>query len=171
MEEQYYNLIKSIIILVVYLIIRIIISKIIDKSRAKRLIQETRGLVIKKVLNSILSLICLATILLAWGVDRSDLAVVLGSILTVVGVAFFAQWSLLSNVTSSIILFFNHPLKLNDDIQILEGKDYIIEGKVTNIGLFFITLTSKENEEITLPNNMFIQKSIRKIVSEPNTND
>ena len=48
----------------------------------------------------------------------------LGSVLTVVGVAFFAQWSLLSNITSSIIIFFNHPVKLNDSIVILEGKDY-----------------------------------------------
>lgn len=166
MEEQYYNILESVIILAIYFSIRIIFSKIIEKSRVKRLIQETRGAVIKKVINTMLTLICLATILLAWGVDHADLAFVLGSILTVVGVAFFAQWSLLSNITSSIILFFNHPLKLNDDIQILEAKDYIIEGKVTQIGLFFITLTTPNNEEVTLPNNMFIQKSIRKINKE-----
>jgi small-conductance mechanosensitive channel len=65
-------------------------------------------------------------------------------------------------MTSSIIIFFSHSVKLNDSIMILEGKDYIIEGKVTNIGLFFVTLETNNKEEITLPNNIFIQKSIRK---------
>ncbi len=73
---------------------------------------------------------------------------------------------MLSNITSSIILFFNHPVKLNDSIVILEAKDYVIEGRVINIGLFFITLQTKESGEITLPNNIFILKSIKNITKE-----
>jgi small-conductance mechanosensitive channel len=103
---------------------------------------------------------------LIWGVNQSDLAVFVGSVLTVVGVAFFAQWSLLSNITSSIIIFFNHPVKLNDSIIILEGKDYGIEGKIIDIGLFFVKLETKESGEITLPNNVFILKSIKNITNE-----
>jgi small-conductance mechanosensitive channel len=83
-------------------------------------------------------------------------------VLAVVGVALVAQWSLLSNVTSGIIIFFNHNVKIGDNIVIMEAKDYIIEGKVTNIGLFFTTLQTADMEEISLPNNIFINKSIRK---------
>jgi small-conductance mechanosensitive channel len=77
-------------------------------------------------------------------------------------VAFFAQWSILSNITSSIIIFFNHPVKLEDVICIMEAKEYEIEGRVSNIGLFFVTLKTQEGEEITLPNNIFVQKLIKK---------
>ncbi|PWJ38574.1 mechanosensitive ion channel domain-containing protein [Sediminitomix flava] len=97
-----------------------------------------------------------------WGVDQSELVVFLGSVLTIIGVAFFAQWSLLSNITSSIILFFSHPIRLNDSITILEGKEYELEGKVIDIGLFFVTVLTDEGDEIILPNNIFIQKSIKK---------
>jgi len=135
----------------------VVVFKIIDKTLRDRLILEARGVIIKKVLHAIFLTISLIFILLIWGVNQSDLALFMGSILTVVGVAFFAQWSLLSNITSSLILFFNHPVRLNDHILIMEGKDYVIEGKVTNIGLFFISIETSEHEEVTLPNNRWLR--------------
>lgn len=162
MELNYVKLIETVAVIGLYLVLRLFVFKVIDKTRKDRFILEARGVIIKKVLHGILLSISLIFIMLIWGVNQADLAIFMGSILTVVGVAFFAQWSLLSNITSSLILFFNHPVRLNDHIQILEGKDYLIEGKVTNIGLFFITIETPDSEEITLPNNIFIQKSIRK---------
>jgi small-conductance mechanosensitive channel len=123
---------------------------------------KSRGELTKRVVNITFLSICFTIILLIWGVNQSELAVFVGSALTILGVALFAQWSILSNITSSIIIFFNHPIKLNDSVALLEGKDYVLEGKVVNIGLFFITLTTDNAEEITLPNNMFIQKTIKK---------
>jgi small-conductance mechanosensitive channel len=162
MEINYTKLIETAVILLVYVIIRTASSKIIDRTLTERFIQASRGAAVKRVVNITLLGITFVFVSLIWGVKQTDLAVFIGSVLTVVGVAFFAQWSILSNITSSIILFFNHPIRMNDDVVILEGKDYIIEGKVVNIGLFFITLETKEGEEITLPNNIFIAKSIKK---------
>jgi small-conductance mechanosensitive channel len=166
MKILYIKIIESVIIIVIYLIIKRISFKVINKTLSEKLIQESRGVIIRNVINLILTIVILIFISLIWGVNQSDLAVFIGSILTVVGVAFFAQWSLLSNITSSIIIFFNHPVKLNDSIIILEGKDYGIEGKVANIGLFFVTLETKESGEITLPNNIFILKSIKNVTNE-----
>ena len=129
---------------------------------ANKLIQKSRAGIVKKAINLTFLFICLTLVLIIWGVKQYDLAAYIGSILTVVGVAFFAQWSILSNITSSIIIFFNHSVKINDVIIIMEGKEYEVEGTVSDIGLFFVTLTTKENKEITLPNNVFIQKMIKK---------
>ncbi|MBP2831622.1 mechanosensitive ion channel [Aquimarina sp. U1-2] len=162
MKPYYINIIESSIIIAIYIVLRIAFFNIISRTLKKRLIQQSRGFLIKKVVHIVLLFICVIFIFLIWGVNQSDLAVFVGSVLTVVGVAFFAQWSILSNITSSIIIFFKHPVKLNDSISLLEGKDYVIEGRVVTIGLFFITLQTAEEEEITIPNNIFIQKSIRK---------
>ena len=129
---------------------------------AERLLQKPRAKIIKKGINLTLLIILISVVLAIWGVKQADVAVYIGSILTVVGVAFFAQWSILSNITSSIIIFFNHSIKLEDTIVIMEAKEYEIEGRVSNIGLFFVTIKTIDNEEITLPNNIFIQKMIRK---------
>lgn len=162
MELNYLKISETTFIIALYFILKAVFYKIVDKTIINRLIHNSRSTIIKRTLNLILLGVCATILLLIWGVKQSELAVFVGSILTVVGVALFAQWSLLSNMTSSIIIFFSHSVKLNDSIMILEGKDYIIEGKVTNIGLFFVTLETNNKEEITLPNNIFIQKSIRK---------
>ena len=89
---------------------------------------------------------------------QNEIAVFASTILTALGIAFFAQWSILSNITSSVILFFNHPLKLGDTIKVLD-KDYPFEGEVTELTYFFIYLKSKSGETITIPNSLVLQKS------------
>jgi small-conductance mechanosensitive channel len=162
MDIIYIKIIESLVILGIYFLIRIASNKVINKTMTNKLIQKPRAKIVRKAINLTLLFICITTVLIIWGVNQSDLAAYIGSILTVVGVAFFAQWSILSNITSSIIIFFNHSVKLEDMITIMEGKEYEIEGRVSNVGLFFVTLKTKEDEEITLPNNIFIQKMIKK---------
>lgn len=94
-----------------------------------------------------------------WGLKQSEIAVFVGTILTALGIAFFAQWSLLSNVTSSLLLFFNHPLKIGDTIKILD-KDYPFEGEVSDLTYFFVHLKTSSGEIITIPNSIFLQKSV-----------
>ncbi|SHH48515.1 mechanosensitive ion channel domain-containing protein [Winogradskyella jejuensis] len=166
MELYYVKIIETLFVITLYVLLRRVVFNVVSKRLLSKLIHNSRGLVIRKVLNLLLLVVCSMFIFVIWGVKQSDLLVFLGSILAVVGVAFFAQWSLLSNITSSIIIFFNHPVKLNDSIVILEGKDYVLEGQVINIGLFFVTLRTKDSGEITLPNNIFIQKSIKNITEE-----
>lgn len=164
MEISYIKVIESLVVIVIFILIRTASNIIIDKTKTSRLIQKSRAKIIKKGVNLILMVLLITMIFIIWGVNQSALAFYIGSILTIVGVAFFAQWSILSNITSSIILFFNHPVKLEDTIIIMEAKEYEIEGRVSNIGLFFVTLKTTENEEITLPNNVFLQKLIKKKV-------
>ncbi len=162
MEINYPKIIESLIVLVIYLFIRKTSNSIINKTMANKLLQTPRGKIIRKAINLTLLFICISVILIVWGVNQSELAAYIGSVLAVVGVAFFAQWSILSNITSSIIIFFNHSVKLEDTVIIMEAKEYEVEGVVSNIGLFFITLKTKDGEEITFPNNIFIQKMIKK---------
>lgn len=162
MELNYLKIIESLVVVIIYFSIRGLSNYIVNKNTTKKLIQKSRTRIIKKAINLTFLLISFTLVLTIWGVKQSVLAAYIGSILTVVGVAFFAQWSILSNVTSSIIIFFNHNIKVYDTIKIMEAKDYEIEGEIRNIGLFFITLRTKQKEEITLPNNIFIQKMIKK---------
>ncbi len=40
-----------------------------------------------------------------WGFKQNENALFANTILTAIGIAFFSQWSLLSNITSSILFF------------------------------------------------------------------
>ena len=94
-----------------------------------------------------------------WGFKQNEIAAFASTILTALGIAFFAQWSLLSNITSSLILFFNHPLKLGDTIKVLD-KDCPFEGEITELTYFFVHLKTTSGEIVTIPNAQILQKSI-----------
>jgi hypothetical protein len=51
------------------------------------------------------NILALIAVILIWGVQAKDIIIAISSITTVVGVAMFAQWSILSNITSGIICF------------------------------------------------------------------
>ncbi len=40
-----------------------------------------------------------------WGFKQNEIALFASTILTAIGIAFFSQWSLLSNITYSILFF------------------------------------------------------------------
>lgn len=105
MEIYYTKIIESVVVIAIFLVIRIIINQLINKSISDKIVQKTRVQLIRRIINFILILVSLIFIMVIWGVKQSDLDVFIGSILTIIGVAFFAQWSLLSNITSSIIIF------------------------------------------------------------------
>ena len=94
-----------------------------------------------------------------WGVNLQEFSVFLSSILAIVGVGFVAQWSILSNLTASVILFFNHPLRLGDRIRVLD-KDFDWTGKVEDLSGFYLFMRTDDGKRITIPTNLVIQKGI-----------
>lgn len=160
MEFLNIKIIETVIAIVVYLILRVIANKSIDRTVAKKFILKTRGKIIKKAVNLILLTATLIFILVVWGVDQTELYVFFGSFLAVLGIAMFAQWSILSNITAGIILFFNHSVRLDDTITVID-KDYEVQGRISDIGLFFVILKTQEGDQVSVPNNVFIQKMIK----------
>ena len=155
------KILQTLIALALFLLLRFLAIKLIDRTVIKSLLHKTRGKIIKKLFQITLLTITFIFILTVWGVNQSELFMFMASVLTVIGIALFAQWSHLSNITSGIIIFFNHSVKLDDTVSIID-KDYEVEGRVSDIGLFFIKLKTKDGEEVSLPNNIFLQKMIKK---------
>ena len=99
------------------------------------------------------------SLIVIWGVDTKDIFITVSSIATVIGVAMFAQWSILSNITSGMILFFSFPFRIGDTIKI-HDKDFPIEAEIEDISAFHVNLKTKEGEKIIFPNNLLLQKGI-----------
>ena len=137
-----------------YLIFKIVINNFLKRTRLER---SRRKMAIKAVqlFTTITAIILLTGV---WGFKQNEIALFASTILTALGIAFFAQWSLLSNITSSILIFFNHPVKLGDYVKVLH-KDYHYEGEVTEMNYFFVHLKTNDNEIITIPNSHFFDKS------------
>ncbi len=80
----------------------------------------------------------------------------------ITGVALFAQWSLLSNITASLVIFFNFPARVGDKIRIMD-KDDTVEGSIKEITLFQVELIDKEGNRIFYPNNLLLQRPVQKL--------
>jgi small-conductance mechanosensitive channel len=162
MEPFKIQLIESSLVVISYFLVYYITTTFVNNSLKNTHLQRgRRKMIIKSV--HLLSFLT-ATILLSaiWGLKQSEIAVFVGTLLTVLGIAFFAQWSLLSNITSSLLLFFNHPVKIGDTIKVLD-KDCPFEGEVIDLTYFFVHLKTTSGELITIPNSHIFQKSISMI--------
>ncbi|WP_299054182.1 mechanosensitive ion channel domain-containing protein [uncultured Polaribacter sp.] len=160
MDFLNYKIIYTIAILAITMLIRLMVTKSLKKIQLKFGFQKARILVITKIISIIIYGSATIFISLIWGVDEQQLLVYISSFLTIVGIAFFAQWSILSNITAGVILFINYPVKIGDTITILE-KDNNVTGEIKDISAFFITLKTPEKELITIPNSIILQKNIK----------
>ena len=89
----------------------------------------------------------------------SDIVVVFSSVFAVIGIGLFAVWSILSNVTSGIVMFFSFPYKIGDKIHI-HDKDFEIIGVIEDIRSFQMHLRLENGDLVTYPNNLMLQKAI-----------
>ena len=156
-----FQIAKTIVLVLVFFIMRFFTKRLIRKVGLRFKYQAGRIRITNKIANALLGILLLVFLMIIWGIEQTDLVVFLSTTLTILGVAFFAQWSLISNITSTLIIFFNHPIRIGDSLTIME-KDYEIEGELSDIGIFFITIKTKEDKKITMPSNIFLQKMIKK---------
>ena len=147
------------ILLLLVVLLRLIFSKLI-RSFAKRshTIEQRTRLVIKYI-HLFVNILAAFGLVIIWGVNTKDIIIAISSFITVVGVAMIAQWSILSNITSGIILFFYFPFKIGDVIFI-HDKDFPIEAEIEDIRAFYVFLKDKEGQMIVYPNNLLLQKGI-----------
>ena len=153
------ELIETAIVILLMIVAQFISNRAINNALKRfRFILQRRRL-ITKLINFIVFLLSAIAIVAIWGIDQSELFLFLSSVVTVIGIAFFAQWSLLSNMTSALILFFNHPVKIGDSIEIFD-KDFPVKGTINNIGYYFVHIETENKQLYTIPNSVLLQKMI-----------
>jgi small-conductance mechanosensitive channel len=157
MSHQKIQIIETLVIIGIYVLTFFLTRTFVNNTLKKTQLERARRKMIIKATHLFTAIGAMVLIAGVWGLKQNEIAVFASTLLTALGIAFFAQWSLLSNITSSIILFFNHPLKLGDTIKVLD-KDYPFEGEITDLTYFFVHLKTKSGEIITIPNSLVLQK-------------
>lgn len=156
---------ETILTIALYIGSYFIIKNTINNSLKKTKLERTRRKFIIRAMQLFTTITIVVVIAGIWGLEQNKIAVYVSTLLTALGIAFFAQWSLLSNITSSIVLFFNHPMKLGDTVKILD-KDCPFEGEITELTYFYVHLKTEKGEIITIPNAMLLQKAVLVVVKQ-----
>lgn len=158
-SNYYRHIIASVIIIVAYYVLLFITKKLINNFSTISDKTDKRSKLIMKYFNGVYSFFAIVSFLLVWGIETTSALAFLGTITAFIGVALFAQWSVLSNFTAGVIMFFSFPYKIGDRI-VIQDKDFPIEAIIDDIKTFHTILISDEGEYICYPNNLFLQKSV-----------
>lgn len=154
-----YQIIWTAIVVIGLLLLRFGLKQSANRIARRDELNYARTKLIYKYINVLVSFIAIFSLLLIWGVEVRELALIFSSIFAVIGIALFAIWSVLSNITSGVIMFFSFPYKIGDKIQI-HDKDFPIVAIIEDIKAFQLHLRTDEGELVTYPNNLILQKSV-----------
>src|SRR5690554_4198954 len=101
------------------------------------------------------------------GVSATVLWTALSDFVAVGAIAFFAIWSVLSNIFCAALIFTVGPFRIGDRVEVMESADKPgVKGRVITINVFYTTLEDltdgNEGALLQIPNNLFFQKVIRR---------
>lgn len=147
------------ILILSLMIVRYVTFQLVKKYAIKSEVLEYRKNLVLKYISVFYTTLFFVSLIIIWGVQKSDILITISSVLTVVGVALFAQWSILSNITSGFIVLFSFPFKIGDTIKI-HNKEFPIEGEIISIHTFYTSLKTTDGELVTYPNSLFLQTAI-----------
>lgn len=100
------------------------------------------------------------------GVSATVLWTALSGFVAVAAVAFFAMWSVLSNLLCAVLIYTIGPFRIGDVVELVDTLDKPgVKGRVMEINLMFTTLIEPPEMGgalVQVPNSQFFQKSVRR---------
>lgn len=141
----------------------VIVSRILKSSVAllgrTKAVSEVRITYVSRMLNLGFTGVFVLLICLVLGIGYGQLAIFFSSVFAVVGVALFAQWSILSNITASLLIFFGFPYRVGDWVKVVDKDDEIL-GQIMEISTFHVIIHRLSGDVVTYPNNLILQKAV-----------
>ncbi|PJK11429.1 mechanosensitive ion channel protein MscS [Lysobacteraceae bacterium NML120232] len=163
---------QIVLILVVALLLRWVFDKLLKKLSQRYDLPVEVRVGTRRILNVLLGFGTLLLMLERLGVSGGVLWTAFTGFTAVAAVAFFAAWSVLTNIFCALLLLMTRPFRLHDHIELMEGGDRPgLRGKVVDMNLIYVTLLETHpkggESHLRIPNSLFFQRSTRRWLSAP----
>jgi small-conductance mechanosensitive channel len=153
------KIILIIVLIIGYFVIKNKLKGVVARIGDERSIAKSRIQYVTTIVSVLWSIAAFIIIGVIAGVDYDDVGVYFTSIFAVIGVAMVAQWSILSNATSSLIIFFFFPFRVGCWVKVLDATN-TVEGIIDEITLFHLVITTEDGSRAVFPNSLVFQKAI-----------
>ena len=153
------QLIISLVVLAFYALLSRRIAPFIYRTIAATMLKEEMNRRAMVVFHILLFLLLVVVLSVIWGVDIKGLLVLASSMIAVVGVALFAAWSLLSNITAFFILLGQRSFAQGVSVRVIDGSNHV-EGVITEVNLFSTVLRTSDGELVVYPNNLIVSRPV-----------
>ena len=146
-------------------LVRLLVRRLLDR----RGLPLEMAVVLRRLSASLIAAAALLLILERMGVSGMVLWTAFTGFAAVGAVAFFAAWSVLSNIFCAVLIFSTRLFRLQDHIEVLEnGEKPGLKGRVVDINLIYTSLQEVEADAsdggsvLQIPNSLFFQRSVRR---------
>lgn len=148
-------------------LLRVLLRRLIKRFAAHYTLPLEMVMGARRIMSFIVYFGALLVILHILGTSATVLWTAFTGFAAVGAVAFFAAWSVLSNIFCTLLIFTTRPFRLHDYIEVLEnGEKPGLKGRVIDVNLIYTTLLETgeghEGTVLQLPNNLFFQRTVRR---------
>lgn len=93
------------------------------------------------------------------GFNLGGIWAILATVVGMVAIGFVAVWSVLSNTLCTLIILVSRPFEIGDEVEFAGDP---VRGKVIDLNFIYTTLRAPDGSLLQVPNNLFLQKVIRR---------
>lgn len=151
------RLLISLALIAIYLFLQHISKRYVEENAEQSDLPSAAVARALRTSSGILKLVGLLLLVVIWGINIGSVMIFASTAITLLGVALFASWSLLSNITAYFILLAHPSLARGNVVRIMEADNYI-EGRITDLSLFNLRLETVKREVIVYPNNLVLTR-------------
>ena len=152
-----------VLVLLVAWLARAVVRGIARRMRTRYQFSEQMIAVPLRVAGAVINLAALFAILQILGVSSTVLWTAFTGFAAVGAIAFFAGWSVLSNLFCTLLIVVMRPFRLHDRIELLEGGDKPgVKGEVVDINMVYTSLLEADGSTLQIPNVLFFQRITRR---------
>ncbi|UWX03408.1 mechanosensitive ion channel family protein [Pseudoxanthomonas sp. NC8] len=160
---------EVLLILLAAWLLQRLVRALVRRLTAHRGLPPEMATVLRRVSASLIGCAALLLALETLGVSGTVLWTAFTGFAAVGAVAFFAAWSVLSNIFCTVLIFGTRVFRLHDHIEIPEnGEKPGLKGRVVDINLIYTTLqevgadAGDEASVLQVPNSLFFQRTVRR---------
>ncbi len=146
-----------------------LVRSVVRRLVARRGLPPEMATALRRLSATVITFAAILLVLERLGVSGTVLWTAFTSFAAVGAVAFFAAWSVLSNIFCSVLIFTTRPFRRHDHIEILEnGEKPGLKGRVLDLNLIYTTLleiepgAEGESSVLQVPNSLFFQRAVRR---------
>ncbi|MBB4129329.1 mechanosensitive ion channel domain-containing protein [Xanthomonas sp. 3075] len=158
--------VKIVLILAVAALARLLLRQLLRRLCTHYKLPAEMTIGIRRVGSFVISVTAVLMVLHVLGVSSGTLWTAFTGFAAVGAVAFFAAWSVLSNIFCTFLIITTRPFRLHDHIELLEGGDKPgLKGRVIDINVIYTTLEETGDHAgsvLQVPNSLFFQRTTRR---------
>ena len=153
-------------------LLQYLLRRIVSRARTRYQLPDELTGALKGLIRWVIMASALLLVLERMGVSATVLWTAFTGFATVGAVAFFAAWSVLSNLFCALLIFTVRPYRIGDHIEVLDTAEKAgALGRVVDINLLYTTLEDHSAAHGTawlqIPNALIFQRVVRRYQGVP----